>query len=55
MKLALSEGERIYAVVHGNSGKDGIIPCHYWDMGVPEDYKEANKYLFDYDLNGMLK
>jgi UTP--glucose-1-phosphate uridylyltransferase len=55
MKLALSEGERIYAVIHGNSGKDGIIPCHYWDMGVPEDYKEANKYLFDYDLNGMLK
>jgi len=55
MKLALNEGERIYAVVHANNGKDGIVPCHYWDMGVPDDYREANKYLFDYDLNGIIR
>lgn len=54
MKLAIGEGERICAVVHGNNGENGIVPCHYWDMGIPEDYKEANKYLFDLDLEKHL-
>lgn len=55
MELALSEGEIIHAVVHANESKDGIIPCHYWDMGIPQDYREANKYLFDLDLGRVLR
>lgn len=54
MKLALEEGERVCAVVHGKDGKDGIAPCHYWDMGIPEDFREASKYLFDLDVDKLL-
>lgn len=49
MKLALEDGNRICGVVHGNGKKDDIVPCHYWDTGIPEDYKEANKYILDLD------
>ena len=55
MELAREDGERICAVIHANGSKDGILPCHYWDMGIPEDYKEANKHLFDLDLKQLLR
>lgn len=54
MELALEDGERICAVIHGNNGKDGIVPCHYWDVGVPQDYKEVNKHLSDLNLEKHL-
>jgi len=54
MALALENGERVCAVVHGrNKGKD-IVPCEYWDVGIPEDYKEANKRLFDMNLDRLI-
>jgi len=54
MNLALARGEHVYAVVHAkNRGKE-IIPCVYWDVGIPEDYAEANKHLFDVNLEKLL-
>lgn len=52
--LALQSGEKVVAVVHAkNRGKD-IVPCEYWDVGIPEDYMEANKRLFDMNLDRLV-
>jgi len=54
MQLALENGEKVCAVVHvRNKGKD-VFPCDYWDVGVPEDYKEANKRLLDANLERLM-
>lgn len=55
IELALENGERVCAVVHARNGKDGVVPCHYWDMGNPEDYIKANKYLFDMNPENSLR
>jgi|GEM_PF-1259920 len=54
MELAIESGEKITAVVHGRSKNGNIFPCQYWDVGVPEDYKNANKYLLEKDLDKWL-
>ena len=54
MALALENGERVCAVVHArNRGKD-MVPCEYWDVGIPEDYKKANKRLWDMNLDKLM-
>jgi len=54
MALALENGERVYAVTHArNKGKD-IVPCEYWDVGIPEDYMEANKRLLDMNVDRLM-
>jgi len=54
MVLALENGERVCAVVHGrNKGKD-IVPCEYWDVGIPDDYKKANRRLLDTNLDRLM-
>jgi len=54
MALALENGEKVCAVVHGrNNGKD-LVPCEYWDVGIPEDYKEANMRLLDMNLDKLV-
>jgi len=54
MALALENGERVCAVVHArNKGKD-MVPCEYWDVGIPEDYKEANKRLSDMNIDRLM-
>jgi dTDP-glucose pyrophosphorylase/predicted transcriptional regulator len=52
--LALENGERVYAVTHArNKGKD-MVPCEYWDVGVPEDYRKANRRLLDMNLDRLM-
>ena len=54
MALALENGEKVCAVVHAkNKGKD-VFPCDYWDVGVPEEYKEANRRISEADLEGLI-
>lgn len=54
MQLALENGEKVLAVVHAkNKGKD-VFPCDYWDVGIPEDYKKANKRLMDANLELLM-
>jgi len=54
MALALENGEKVCAVVHAkNKGKD-IVPCEYWDVGIPGDYKEANRRLLDMNLDRLM-
>lgn len=52
--LGLENGEKIYGVVHGRKHENKILPCDYWDVGVPEAYKEANRRLLDADLDHLL-
>ena len=54
MALALENGEKVCAVVHGrNNGKD-FSPHEYWDVGVPEEYKEANRRISEADLERLI-
>lgn len=54
MALALENGEKVCAVVNGrNAGKD-LVKFEYWDVGIPEDYKEANKRLLDMNLDNLM-
>ena len=50
MALALENGERVCAVVHGRNKGNEVFPCDYWDVGIPEDYREANQRLLDAGL-----
>jgi len=52
--LALENGEKVYAVIHGKILDNKIIPYSYWDVGVPEDYQCANKYLFEKEIYKLL-
>lgn len=54
MALALENGEKICAVVHGKNKGNDIFPCDYWDVGIPEEYKEANKRLLEANLEQLL-
>ena len=54
MALALENGEKVCAVVHGKNKGNDIFPCDYWDVGVPEQYKEANKRLLEVNLEQLL-
>ena len=54
MSLALDNGEKIYAIVHGKKVDNNIISYNYWDVGVPEDYKNANKRLSEFEIDSFL-
>lgn len=52
--MALESGEKVYGVIHGKNRGSKVFPCEYWDVGIPEAYKEANKRLFDVNLDKLL-
>jgi len=51
LKIALDEGENLYAVIHGKMNDGKIVPFDYWDVGIPESYKEANRKLIDVNID----
>jgi len=53
--LALESGEKIYAVVHARNGGNSLMPCEYWDVGIPEDYKAANQRLLNEDIDKWIR
>lgn len=54
MALALESGEKVCAVVHGRNKGNDILPCEYWDVGIPEEYKKANKRLLEVNLEQIM-
>jgi dTDP-glucose pyrophosphorylase len=48
---ALEDGEKIYGVVHGKNRNGKVVPSEYWDVGIPEAYKEANMRLLEANLD----
>lgn len=54
IRSALKSGEKVFGVVHCRGKGSDLLPCEYWDVGVPEDYKKANRRLVDLDLEKML-
>ena len=53
IQMALENGEKVYGVVHGKNRNGKVFPCEYWDVGIPEAYKEANKRLLDANLDQL--
>lgn len=53
IRLALEQGEKVFGVVHGSTRDCKLIPSEYWDVGIPEDYKEANKKLLYENLDPL--
>lgn len=54
MALALENGENVCAVVHARHRGNDVFPCSYWDVGIPEDYKDANRRLLDANLELLM-
>jgi len=54
MALALENGEKVCAVVHGKNKDNNVSPCDYWDVGIPEVFKEANKRLLEVNLERLI-
>jgi len=54
ISLALENGEKVCAVIHGKKLVNQIIPHSYWDVGVPEDYKNANIQLLQTEIDNLL-
>jgi len=54
MAIALEEGERVCAVVHGKNKGRKVFPYDYWDVGIPDEYSEANKRLLGAGLEGLM-
>jgi dTDP-glucose pyrophosphorylase/predicted transcriptional regulator len=54
MALALRNGEKVWGVVHGKKNGEEMVPYDYWDVGIPEDYKNANKRLSDVNLDRLI-
>jgi dTDP-glucose pyrophosphorylase len=54
IQMALEDGEEIFGVVHGRNRDGKISPCEYWDVGIPEAYKEANKRLSDVNMDQLV-
>jgi dTDP-glucose pyrophosphorylase len=54
MRLALNSGEKVYAVVHGTSKGNTLSPYEYWDVGIPEQYKEANSRLMEVSIDQII-
>jgi dTDP-glucose pyrophosphorylase/predicted transcriptional regulator len=52
--LAIENGERVFGVVHGKQRDKQMFPYEYWDVGIPEAYKEANRKLLSVDVEGIL-
>jgi len=54
MALALANGEKVCAVVHGRNKGNDIFPFNYWDVGIPEEYNAANKRLLEANLEQLM-
>jgi dTDP-glucose pyrophosphorylase/predicted transcriptional regulator len=54
MAQALRNGEKVWAVVHGKKDGKKMVAREYWDVGIPEDYVNANKRLSDMNLDKMI-
>lgn len=54
ISLALENNEKVYAVIHGKKNNKLIKAFTYWDVGVPEDYKNANIKLLETDIEKFL-
>jgi len=52
--LALESGEKVFGVIHGKERGREMFPYEYWDVGIPEAYKEANRKLLTIDIEGIL-
>jgi len=52
--LALESGKKVCAIVHGRNSGNNVLPCDYWDVGIPDDYKEANKRLSESNLERLI-
>jgi len=54
MALALEDGEKVCAVVHGKNKGNELFPCDYWDVGIPEEYRKANIRLLEAHLERLM-
>lgn len=54
MALALENGEKVCAVVHGKNKDNDVSPCDYWDVGIPEECKQANRRLLEVNLERLM-
>jgi len=54
MTLALENGERVCGVVHGKNMGNKLLSHEYWDVGIPEEYGEANKRLLGAGLDRLM-
>jgi len=54
MALALESGERVCAVIHGKNKGGDVSPCDYWDVGIPEEYRQANQRLLGAGLEQLM-
>ena len=50
MQLAIEDGKKVTAVVHAKSKNGELYPGNYWDVGVPKDYKSAQRNLLKKDI-----
>ncbi len=53
MALALEDGEKVCAVVHGRLHGNDVLARDYWDVGIPEEYKRANKRITEANLEQL--
>ena len=54
ISLALENGEKVYAVIHGKNTNNRLMPYSYWDVGVPSDFKNANLELLKMEIDQFL-
>jgi glucose-1-phosphate thymidylyltransferase len=54
MQLAVEGGQRVSAVVHARWKNGVLLPLSYWDVGVPEDYRNANVTLLNENIDKWL-
>ena len=54
ISLALENGEKVIGVIHGIKKNNIIIPYNYWDVGIPEDYKNAIKVILEKEIENFL-
>ena len=52
--LAIGDEEKVFGVVHGTAHGGKVFPCEYWDVGIPEAYKEANRRLIEINVDKKL-
>jgi len=55
IKLAIENGEKVNAFMHAKIRNGKMIPCEYWDVGIPEDYKRANERLLGEKIDKCLR
>jgi len=54
LALAMENGEKVFGVIHGAIRDNQVFPYEYWDVGIPEIYKEANRRLIGVSIKDLL-